>query len=144
MRIAVRRTGGFAGLTMRWAVDVTQPELGDIWMPLIESCPWEDVPDLANQPDRYMYSISAGERNATLPEREVTGPWRDLVDRTRDAARHDREAAAPLDQPGEEQAEVLAPERLATEPSRPITGRGNRLFPRRPEESDDVGPPQPS
>ena len=140
MRIAVRRTGGFAGLTMRWAVDVTQPELGDIWMPLIESCPWEDAPDLANEPDRYMYSISAGERNATLPEREVTGPWRDLVDRTRDAARQDSEAATPLEQPGEEQSEVLAPERLATEPSRPITGSEHRLFPRRPEGSGNSSP----
>lgn len=144
MRIAVRRTGGFAGLTMRWAVDVTQPELGDIWMPLIDSCPWEDAPDLANQPDRYMYSISAGERNATLPEREVTGPWRDLVDRTRDAARQDSEAAATLDQPGEEQAEVLAPERLATEPSRPTTRPENRLFPRSPGEPGDAGTPPPS
>ena len=38
------------------------------------------------QPDRFMYSIRAGQRRATLPETAVTGPWRVLVESTRAAA----------------------------------------------------------
>lgn len=138
MRIAVRRTGGFAGLTTRWAVDVAQPELRDVWMPLIDSCPWDDVPDDANQPDRYVYSISAGERQATLPEHHVTGPWRALVDRTRDAARAGDlgEAGGPIEAGGSEpepamdlDEDVLEPERPVTDPSRRATEPGQRLFP---------------
>jgi hypothetical protein len=135
MRIAVRRTGGFAGLTTRWAVDVAQPELRDVWMPLIDSCPWDDVPEGANQPDRYVYSISAGERQATLPERHVTGPWRALVDRTRDAARVSGPGGSggpggPEREPALDQDEdVLEPERPVTEPSRRATEPGQRLFP---------------
>lgn len=89
MRISVKRTGGFAGLTRRWAVEVGQPELRDEWLPIIESCPWDDVPQTQNQPDRYMYWISAGEREASLPEQDVTGPWRQLVDRTLESARQE-------------------------------------------------------
>jgi hypothetical protein len=118
MRIAVRRTGGFAGLTTRWAVDIAQPELRDVWMPLIDSCPWDDVPGDANQPDRYVYSISAGERQATLPERQVTGPWRALVDRTRDAAAV-----------SDEDNDVLEPERPVTGPFRRATEPEQGLFP---------------
>lgn len=159
MRIDVRRTGGFAGLTTQWAVDVAQPELSDVWMPLIDSCPWDDVPDVANEPDRYVYSISAGEREVTLPEHHLTGPWRALVDRTRDAARagDPGEAGGPGEAgalgeaagPGEAGAlgeaaggsgpepatgrddddDVLEPDRPVTEPSRWATEPGQRLFP---------------
>jgi hypothetical protein len=132
MKIAVRRTGGFAGLTTRWAVDVAQPELRDVWMPLIDSCPWDDVPDDANQPDRYVYSIIAGEHQVTLPERQVTGPWRALVDRTRDAARAGDlgEAGRSGPEPAVDRDEdVLEPERPVTEPSRWATEPGQRLFP---------------
>jgi hypothetical protein len=36
-----------------------------------------------------MYWISAGEREASLPEQDVTGPWRQLVDRTLESARRE-------------------------------------------------------
>jgi hypothetical protein len=61
----------------------------------VEACPWDAVPRTpraaaeqfaGNQPDRFIYSIRAGDRRAALPERAVTGPWRVLVDRTRAAA----------------------------------------------------------
>ncbi|GLB69185.1 protealysin inhibitor emfourin [Arthrobacter mangrovi] len=148
MRIDVRRTGGFAGLTTQWAVDVAQPELGDVWMPLIDSCPWDDVPDDANEPDRYVYSISAGEREVTLPEHHLTGPWRALVDRTRDAARTGGlgeagalgetaggfEAAGsgpqpPVGRDDDVDDDVLEPDRPVTDPSRWATEPGQRLFP---------------
>jgi hypothetical protein len=72
MKITVERSGGIAALTR------------------VEACPWDAVPDsrpiTEGQPDRFMYSIRAGEHRATLPERAVTGPWRVLVETTRAAA----------------------------------------------------------
>ena len=133
MRIAVRRTGGFAGITTRWSVDVGPPELAEVWMPLIESCPWDDVPGSENQPDRFMYSIRAGEREATLPESGVTGPWRTLVDRTRDAARENSQGEPAGDAGTVPEDEVLEPDRPATDPSRHATEPERRLFPRRPK-----------
>ncbi len=41
-------------------------------------------------PDRFIYSIRAGQRRAALPERAVTGPWRILVDSARAAAEEAR------------------------------------------------------
>jgi hypothetical protein len=83
MRISIKRTGGFAGLTTRWAVDVGRDELERDWRQVIEACPWEDATGQENQPDRYLYDIRAGDRQATLTERQVTGPWLSLVDMTR-------------------------------------------------------------
>ncbi|MBT8161092.1 MULTISPECIES: hypothetical protein [Arthrobacter] len=34
----------------------------------------------AGQADRFMYSIRAGQRRATLPEASITGPWHTLVE----------------------------------------------------------------
>ncbi|MFD1213236.1 protealysin inhibitor emfourin [Arthrobacter sp. GCM10027362] len=86
MKICVKRTGGFAGLTTQWAVEVGGDELEKDWLDAIEACPWESIPDQQNQPDRYMYDIRAGEHRVTLPEGQVTGPWLSLVDMTRRAA----------------------------------------------------------
>jgi hypothetical protein len=86
MRISVKRTGGFAGLTTRWAVDVGGEELEQGWREAIEACPWEAPPARQDEPDRYVYDIRAGERRATLPEQQLTGAWLSLVDMTRRAA----------------------------------------------------------
>jgi hypothetical protein len=90
MKITIQRSGGMAGMTRSWTVQAA-PEEKDRWQPLVEACPWDtvqeagrDLPD--GPPDRFTYSIRAGNRRATLPERELTGPWRDLVDRARVAA----------------------------------------------------------
>ncbi|MDQ0663807.1 hypothetical protein QFZ35_002305 [Arthrobacter ulcerisalmonis] len=95
MKIKVERSGGIAAMTRVWTVDAqTDSDLSQ-WQPLVEACPWDAVPSTqraaaaafeAPQPDRFMYSITAGQRRAALPEQAVTGPWRVLVDRTRAAA----------------------------------------------------------
>jgi len=83
MKITVRRSGGIAAMTRVWSVNAVSADDKERWMPLVEACPWEEAKDLsrtANQPDRFMYSIRAGQRRATLPDREVTGPWEELVE----------------------------------------------------------------
>jgi hypothetical protein len=89
MKITVQRSGGIAGLKREWSVQATTPKDKSRWEPLVEACPWDAVPGAAEsrgQPDRFMYSIRAGQHRATLPEQAVTGPWRVLVDNTRAAA----------------------------------------------------------
>ena len=95
MKITVQRSGGIAALTREWSVKAVTPADKSRWEPLIEACPWDAVPGRdedggRNQPDRFMYSIRAGQHRVTLPERAVTGPWRILVDNTRAAAEASR------------------------------------------------------
>jgi hypothetical protein len=95
MKIKVERTGGIAAITRVWTVDArTDSDLSQ-WQPLVEACPWDSVPSTpraaaaafsAPQPDRFLYSITAGQRRAALPEQALTGPWRVLVDTARAAA----------------------------------------------------------
>ena len=83
MKITVQRSGGIAALTRIWSVDAVSPDDKNRWVPIVEACPWDEAKSQAqasNEPDRFMYSIRAGQRRATLPERAVTGPWQELVE----------------------------------------------------------------
>jgi hypothetical protein len=95
MKISVERSGGIAALTRVWTVNAQTESAKSQWQPIVEACPWDAVPKTvraaaaeasANQPDRFIYSIRAGQRRAARPEQAVTGPWRVLVDSTRAAA----------------------------------------------------------
>lgn len=95
MKISVERSGGIAAVTRVWTVNAETPSAKSQWRPIVEACPWDAVPKTAraaaaqtrgNQPDRFIYSIRAGQRRAALPEQAVTGPWRVLVDRARAAS----------------------------------------------------------
>lgn len=95
MRVVVSRTGGIAGVTRRWAVEVFDDPDRSEWLLLIDACPWDDPRDDHPEPDRFLYLIRADHREATLPEQRVQGPWRDLVDRVR-AAGHPEPADGEL------------------------------------------------
>ncbi|WP_445153963.1 protealysin inhibitor emfourin [Arthrobacter sp. Hor0625] len=91
MKITVQRSGGIAGMDRVWSVQALTADDRNQWDPLVEACPWDELPGRegtgsAPQPDRFIYRIRAGQRRATLPERELVGPWRTLVDCTRAAA----------------------------------------------------------
>lgn len=93
MKITVERSGGMAALTRVWTVLAVTSSDKSRWQPLVEACPWDAVDDprqTDGQPDRFMYSIRAGQHRATLPETEVTGPWRVLVESARAAAEESR------------------------------------------------------
>jgi hypothetical protein len=105
MKISVERSGGIAALTRVWTVNAQSPTARNQWEPIIEACPWDAVPHTASaaakefagteQPDRFIYSIRAGQRRAALPERAVTGPWRVLVESARAAAEAPDTPSAP-------------------------------------------------
>ena len=95
MKISVERTGGIAALTRVWTVTANTEHDRSQWQPIVEACPWDAVPKTVkaaaaeaegSQPDRFFYSIKAGQHRAALPEQGVTGPWRVLVDSARAAA----------------------------------------------------------
>jgi len=99
MKISVERSGGIAALTRVWTVDAQNEPAKSQWQPIVEACPWDDVPKTVraaaettgSQPDRFIYAIRAGQRRAALPEKAVTGPWRVLVDSARAAAEDSQE-----------------------------------------------------
>jgi hypothetical protein len=83
--IHVVRSGGFAGLTREWSVEGDRDE----WMPLVDACPWRDVPRDPASRDRYVWRIEVEaprkRRRAEVPDAALTGPWRELVERVRAA-----------------------------------------------------------
>jgi len=83
MKITVQRSGGIAAMTRVWIVEAVSSDEKKRWVPIVEACPWDEAQAMdrtLNEPDRFMYSIRAGQRRATLPERAVTGPWQELVE----------------------------------------------------------------
>ncbi|GAA0956061.1 protealysin inhibitor emfourin [Frigoribacterium faeni] len=88
MKVTVSRSGGFAGLTRTWSVDVDAEPDTESWLVQLDGLPWGQTPSGGQmvQPDRFVWVITADtrpSRKAKLPEQQVTGPWRELVDRVR-------------------------------------------------------------
>lgn len=85
LTISVVRTGGVAGLRRSWELHLDCDDAADSWRPLLDACPWGAAAS-AGAPDRFMYRITAGDRSATVAERDLSGPWRELTDRVRAAS----------------------------------------------------------
>lgn len=84
MRIAVSRSGGFAGLVRRAEVDTDAVPDADAWLRLAEqAAPLPEPPTAPGRArDAFTWTIELGEQRAVLPDRSVTGPLRDLAERT--------------------------------------------------------------
>lgn len=85
MKVTVTRSGGFAGLTRVWSVQVEAGSELDEWQELIDRIPWGDTDPLAGEPDRFVYKVHCNRHRAIIPERRLTGPWRELVDKVQAA-----------------------------------------------------------
>ncbi len=102
VEVAVKRTGGFAGMTKQWRAEPPADE-ASVWIDLIAQCPWDEPDSLAGDAargdssdgrppagaDRFVWWIharcgEAEEREAELPDDEMVGAWRALVDAVRD------------------------------------------------------------
>lgn len=105
LEVAVKRTGGFAGLTKQWRAEPPADE-ASVWIALIAQCPWDAPESLAEgaaqgdsrdgRPpqgaDRFTWRIEArcgekDEREAELADTALVGAWRELVDAVRDWSR---------------------------------------------------------
>jgi len=80
-RVAVRRTGGFAGLVAAGEVDLEADdrrahELAE----LVDRIDLREVAGGAPQPDRYVYAFDLGGRRAEVPEQHLTDDLRRLAE----------------------------------------------------------------
>lgn len=94
--IEVSRSGGFAGLTRTWSVEVSPAEAEERWLPLIEQAHPSETQDAER--DRYVYHIAIGYHEVTVPESAVQGPWKELVEWVKNASSGER-AAGPGEGP---------------------------------------------
>lgn len=80
--ITVVRSGGVAGLRREWTIEVTAPQDAEQWRPIVEACPWDDVP---GDPvaDGFVYDFRVADLEAVIDERRLDGPWRLLADEVR-------------------------------------------------------------
>lgn len=97
LSVRVLRSGGFAGLTRRWEVELPASD-ADAWIVLVDSCPWPDrvSESAAEGADRFVWQVTvwlppSDDRIAVLGDDEITGPWSELIDAVREAAREPRE-----------------------------------------------------
>lgn len=90
--VAVVRSGGIAGISRRWRVEIAASDSADAetWIALIDRCPWDADAESSTGADRFMWSIRARtpheRRERELPDAAVSGPWRELVDAVRAAS----------------------------------------------------------
>ncbi|MHA7261683.1 protealysin inhibitor emfourin [Arthrobacter sp. TMN-37] len=87
MRIEISRSGGFAGLTRTWTLEVSPDEAEERWLPLAHQAAAAPGADPSgrerDQRDRYVYHIVIGYQEVTLPESRLDEPWKELIDRAR-------------------------------------------------------------
>jgi hypothetical protein len=77
VRVAVTRSGGFAGMVRHAEIDsADHPAVAR----LIQDVRLDEMPEPRAQPDRFVYEIEIGDRAAQVGEADLHGPLRDLVD----------------------------------------------------------------
>lgn len=89
MKVTVTRSGGFAGLTRVWSVQISNQPDEDQWQELIDRLPWE-ASATSEEPDRFIYRVRCAHKEATIPDRKFTGPWRELLERVQEASEDER------------------------------------------------------
>ncbi|MEO7147071.1 MAG: protealysin inhibitor emfourin [Terrimesophilobacter sp.] len=80
MKISVTRSGGFAGLTRKWSVTVSEDALEEQWQTLLDQLPWDQYVSGPPEPDRFTYRVRCANRQAVIPERRFTGAWQELLE----------------------------------------------------------------
>lgn len=77
MKVAVTRSGGFAGLVRRAEVDsADHPAVAG----LIGDLRLDEIPQNLPVPDQFVYHIEIGDDSAHVRESDLRGPLRELVD----------------------------------------------------------------
>src|SRR5690606_1994241 len=96
--VAVKRTGGFAGLTRTWTAEARGDDASEL-VALVERCPWDEPVDSDPRgADRFQWNIRArcgaeNDRAAELPDHAVQGPWKELINAVREWSDGDRPPA---------------------------------------------------
>lgn len=94
MKIEITRSGGMAGLTRTWSLEVSLTEVEQRWLPLAEAKTEGGDGDTGSadgtsgpgrQRDAFTYRIAIGRTEVYLAERQLEDPWRELIERARAA-----------------------------------------------------------
>jgi hypothetical protein len=71
-RVAVRRTGGFAGTVRTGELDAAADPLGsEVWQ-LLTQVDSAGLPERTPQPDRFIYTVEFGQTRMQVPEQDLT------------------------------------------------------------------------
>ena len=82
MRIAVSRSGGFAGLVRRAELDTDGRADADAWLGLAERAgPLPPAPAPGRARDAFVWTIEVDDQRAVVPDSSLTGALRDLAER---------------------------------------------------------------
>jgi hypothetical protein len=81
MRITVKRTGGFAGVSLERTVDTSESPDARELEELVRSARLDAVPERSGQPDRFTYEIDVDGRRVRVGEPDLDGPLHTLVQR---------------------------------------------------------------
>ena len=100
MKITVTRSGGFAGLTRKWSVIVSEDAEEARWRALLDELPWDQNVSEPPEPDRFTYRVRCANRQAVIPEQRFTGAWQELLERVQQteastAARKEKRGSLP-------------------------------------------------
>jgi hypothetical protein len=79
-RVAVRRSGGFAGLTTEREIDLAADPAGAEVAELLGRIDLTRLPKTPPQPDRYVYTIRTGDHEMRVNEQDLTPELARLVD----------------------------------------------------------------
>lgn len=71
-RVAVRRTGGFAGLTRSGELDLDTDPAGAEVRDLLAGVDLDALTASRSGPDRFVYTVDYGASQVTLPEQDLT------------------------------------------------------------------------
>ncbi|GAA4625853.1 hypothetical protein GCM10023196_031660 [Actinoallomurus vinaceus] len=77
MKVAVTRSGGFAGMVRRAEIDSADHPAA---ARLVDEIDFGGVPEPAPAADRFVYDVEVGDRTVPVAEADLHGPLRDLVD----------------------------------------------------------------
>jgi hypothetical protein len=79
-RVAVRRTGGFAGLAAAGAVELDDDPRSDEVRSLLDRIDLASVRPGDPRPDMFVYDVDVDGQRAVVPEQHLTDDLRRLVD----------------------------------------------------------------
>lgn len=78
--IAVRRSGGLAGIVIEREIDLASDPAGAEAAALLRRIDFAHLPATPPQPDRFVYTVRTGDREVRLNEQDLTPELAQLIE----------------------------------------------------------------
>lgn len=82
MKLTVIRSGGFAGMTRTWEVEVPEPDAADRWLPLLKHGDGAPRREPSGR-DTFQYHITLNGCTMTVDEQSLDQSLRELIELAR-------------------------------------------------------------